>query len=110
MLECWVVGQTLTIWRWRRGWPFRSEVRVLRRLGEDRAPWGLTRFGARGVAEEIRGRFGGDEASPFCIDVCDFAGWRADWMVVSCGWSTPPEALEELARMCAQRGLHVHAG
>jgi hypothetical protein len=78
-------------------------------LASDRAPFALTRFDTRGFADEIRQRFGDEEDAPFDIEVCDFTGHRANWIVLSAGWSTPHETLDELVRMCAERGLHMYA-
>ena len=103
------MGQTLTIWKWRTACPFRFESRVMSSLGQDHAPLALGRFDAHGFADEIRTRFGGGDEPPFIVDVCDFTGNRANWLVVSCGWGLPPELLTELVRMCEERGLHIHS-
>jgi len=103
------MGQTLTIWKWRSLWPFRSESRVMSSLEQDRAPLALARFDARGFAEEIRRRFGAADESPFIVNVCDFTGNRANWLAVSCGWGLPPEQIDELVRMCEERALHIHS-
>jgi hypothetical protein len=103
------MGQTLAIWKWRPAWPFRSESRVMDSLGRDRAPFALRRFDADAFANEVRQRFGDGDEAPFSIDVCDFTGQRANWLILSSGWSTPHEAIDELLRMCAERGLHVFA-
>jgi hypothetical protein len=103
------MGQTLAIWKWRTLWPFRSEARVMDSLGQDRAPLALARFDARGFADEIRHRFGDGDEAPFIIDVCDFTGWRANWLILSSGRGVPRESIDELLRMCAARGLHVFA-
>jgi hypothetical protein len=103
------MGQTLTIWKWRTVWPFRSESRVMSSIEQDRAPLALARFDASGFAEEIRRRFGDGEEAPFVVDVCAFTGNRANWLAVSCGWGVPPERITELLRMCDERGLHVHS-
>ena len=103
------MGQTLTIWKWHTAWPFRSESRVMRSLEQGRAPLAIARFDAQSFAEEIRRRFGGGEEPPFLVDVCDFTGNRANWLVVSCGWGLPPDLISELVRMCQERGLHIHS-
>ena len=102
------MGQTLTIWKWRGFWPFRSAPRVMSSLEHDRAPFALARFDAQGFAEEIRRHFGDGEDAVFIASVCDFTGNRANWLAVSCGWGLRPEKITELARMCDERGLHVH--
>src|SRR6185312_13931924 len=101
------MGLSLAIWKWRSAWPFRSETRVMDRLAKDRAALALTRFDARAVADEIRRRFGDGDDAPFLIEVCDFTGERANWIMLSSGWSVPDETLQELVRICADRGLHV---
>ncbi len=101
------MGITMTIWKWRRAWPFRSESRVLKSLEEDRAPFALARFDAQGFADKILKRFGDGEESPFIVHVCDFTGNRSNWIAVSCGWGLPPEMITELVRMCEEHGLHV---
>jgi hypothetical protein len=78
-------------------------------LGRDRAPFALSRFDANGFADEIRQRFEDGDDAPFIIDVCDFTGQRANWLIVSSGWSLPREKIDELLRMCAARGLHIFA-
>src|SRR2546428_11243216 len=103
------MGQSLAVWKWRPLWPFRSEARVMESVGRDEAPFALTRFDARGFANEVRRRFGDGDDAPFVIEECDFTGHRANWIVLSCSWSTPPETLNELARTCAAAGLHVYA-
>lgn len=103
------MGQSLAIWKWRAGWPFRSASRVLKSLGEDRAPIALTRFDAAGFADEIRRTFGDGEDAPFIIHVCDFTGNRANWIMLSSGWSTPDETLRKLVEMCEKRGLYIYA-
>jgi hypothetical protein len=77
-------------------------------LGEDRAPFALTRFDARSFADEIHQRFGDGDPAPFIIDVCDFTGQRANWIIVSAAGSTLEE-VDELVLMCNNRGLHVYA-
>ena len=103
------MGQALAIWKWRTIWPFRSESRVMDSLGRDRAPLALARFDAHALADEIRQRFGDGDEAPFAIDVCDFTGQRANWLILNSGWSTANETIDELVRMCAKRGLHVFA-
>jgi hypothetical protein len=103
------MGQTLAIWKWRPLWPFRSDARVMDSLGEDRAPRAIARFDAKAFADEIRQRFGDGDDAPFIIDVCDFTGQRANWLILSSGWGVPKESIEELLRMCAARGLHIFA-
>jgi hypothetical protein len=78
-------------------------------LGQDRAPFALTRFDAKGFADELRGTFGDGDDAPFVIDVCDFTGQRANWIILSSGWSTPDETLTKLVKLCGDRGLHVFA-
>jgi hypothetical protein len=70
----------------------------------------LARFDAHAFADEVRRRFGDGDDAPFFVEVCDFTGQRANWVVLSCGWSTPPETLDALIRLCSDRGLHIHAG
>ena len=103
------MGQTLAIWKWRAAWPFRSNTRVMDSLGEDRAPFALTRFDVEGFADEIRQTFGDGDDAPFGIDVCDFMGHRANWITLSSGWSTPDERLKKLVLLCRDRGLHIFA-
>lgn len=103
------MGQTLAIWKWRARWPFRSDSRVMDRLGQDRVPLALARFDAKGFADEILKRFGNGDDKPFIIDVCDFTGQRANWLILSSGWGVPKESIDELLRMCAERGLHIVA-
>ena len=103
------MGQTLAIWKWRAMWPFRSDARVMDSLGKDRAPSALAWFDAKGFADEIRQRFGDGDDAPFTIDVCDFTGQRANWLILSSGWGVPKESIDELLRMCAARGLHIFA-
>ena len=103
------MGQTLTIWKWRTAWPFRFESLVLRRIDQDRAPLAIARFDAHSFADEIRRHFSGGEDPPFLVDVCDFTGNRANWLLVSCGWGLPSDLFTELARMCEERGLHIHS-
>jgi hypothetical protein len=103
------MGQSLAIWKWRAGWPFRSNQRVRRLIAEDRVPFALTRFDAKAFADEIRARFGDGEEPTFIIDVGDFKGHRANWIILSAGWGTPEQTLVELVRMCANRGLHIYA-
>ncbi len=103
------MGQTLAVWKWRAAWPFRSESRVMDSLGRDQAPFSLTRFDAIGFADEIRHRFGDGDEAPFTIDVCDFTGHRANWLILSAGWSVPHETIDDLLKMCAARGLHIFA-
>src|ERR1051326_977765 len=93
------MGQDLTIWRSRRGWPLRSVPRVLDRLGQDRAPFALARFDAQAFAQELRGSFGDGDDAVFNIEVCDFKGQRANWINLSCGWGTPPKALDDLVAL-----------
>ncbi len=78
-------------------------------LSNDRAPFALTRFDASSFAGEIRQQFGDGDEAPFAIDVCDFTGSRANWIILSAGWSTPHESLQKLMRMCTDRGLHIYA-
>ena len=78
-------------------------------LGQDRAPLALSRFDAKGFADEIRHRFGDGDEAPFSIDVCDFTGQRANWLILSSGWSVPQESIDDLLKMCAARGLHIFA-
>ncbi len=47
--------------------------------------------------------------SPFSIDVRDFTGQRANWLILSSGWSVPQESIDDLLKMCAARGLHIFA-
>lgn len=101
------MGQTPAIWKWRAIWPFRSESRAMDSLGRDQAPFASTRFDAKGFADEIRIRFGGGDEPPFIIDICDFTGHRANWLILSSGWSVPQESIDELLRMCAARDLHI---
>jgi hypothetical protein len=102
------VGVSITIWKWRPLWPFRSEARVMERLGRDEPPLALARFDARGFADQIGRRFGEGDDAPFVgIDVCDFTGHRANWITLACGGSASPEVVDELARMCAAAGLHA---
>jgi hypothetical protein len=103
------MGQILAIWKWQRAWPFRSESRVMNSLAKDHAPIALARFDAKAFADEIRRRFGDGDEAPFSIDVCDFTGQRANWLILSSGWSTPHETIDELLRMCADRDLHIFA-
>lgn len=105
------MSMTLAIWKWRFAWPLRFGALVTRNLDEDRAPVALTRFDAHGFADEIRKRFGGEENedAPFIVEVCDYTGHRANWIMLECGWSVPEDALAELVRMCAERGLHLHS-
>ena len=58
-------------------------------LEQDRPSFAMARFDARGFADEIRTRFGGGEEPPFIVDVCDFTGNRASWLVVSCEPNRP---------------------
>jgi hypothetical protein len=101
------MGQTLAIWRWRPAWPFRSESRAVHSILNDRAPWALTRFDALGFAKELRRRFGEGEDALFEMDVCDFTGHRANWILLSTGWSTGEPVLSELQRLCTERSLHL---
>lgn len=78
-------------------------------LGQDHAPFALTRFDANGFADEIRKAFGDGDDAPFEIDVCDFTGHRANWIILSSGWSTPDETLKKLVQLCGDRGLHIFA-
>jgi len=78
-------------------------------LGQDRPPFSLTRFDAKGFAEMIRQSFGDGEDAPFVIDVCDFTGHRANWIILSSGWSTPDETLKRLMQLCGACGLHIFA-
>lgn len=103
------MGQTLAIWKWRSVWPFRSDARVMDSLRQDRAPIALVRFDAKGFADEIRRRFGDGDEAPFSVDVCDFTGQRANWLILSSGWGVPQESIDELLRMCAARRLHIFA-
>src|SRR5687767_11262162 len=102
------MGQTLTIWKWRTGWPFRSVSRVMSSLEKDRPPFALVRFDAKALAEEIHHRFGDGEERPFHVDVCDFTGNHANWLAISSGWGQP-EKVAELVQMCKQRRLQIHA-
>ena len=77
-------------------------------LGQDRAPFSLVRFDAHGFADELRDRFGEDDNSPFVIDVCDFTGHRANWIILSASQATAV-AIRELHRMCRDRGLHLYS-
>lgn len=103
------MGQTLAIWKWRPFWPFRSDRRVWHLIAADQVPFALTRFDTDALADEILARFGDDVDAPFVIDVCDFKGHRANWIVLSTGWHTPDEILTVLLRMCSNRGLHILA-
>ena len=103
------MGQTLAVWKWRAAWPFRSESRVMDSLGRDRAPFALTRFDADAFADEIRRRFGDGDEAPFTINVCDFTGNRANWLILSSGWSIPHETIDELLKLCAGHRLHIFA-
>jgi hypothetical protein len=76
-------------------------------LGRDRAPLALARFDAKRFADEIRHRFGDGDEAPFVIDVCDFTGQRANWLILSSGWGVARESIDELLQMCAARGLHI---
>lgn len=67
------------------------------------------RFDAHAVADQIRQRFGDGQDAPFLIEVGDFKGHRANWILLSAGWHTPDEVLAELVQMCANRCLHIHA-
>jgi hypothetical protein len=78
-------------------------------LGQDRAPFALARFDAKGLADEIRNRFGDGDDSPFSIDVCDFTGHCANWIILSSRWSTPDETLNKLVQLCEERRLHIFA-
>jgi hypothetical protein len=78
-------------------------------LGKDRAPLALARFNARGFADEIRHQFGEGDEAPFNIDICEFTGQRANWLVLNSSWSVPQESVDELLKMCAARGLHIFA-
>jgi len=103
---------TLAIWKWRSLWPLRIGKLVMRSLDQGRCPYGLVRFDAEFFAHEMRQRFGdpsSDAEAPFIIDVCDFTGHGANWILLECGWHVPEESLAEVVRMCAQRGLHVHS-
>jgi hypothetical protein len=101
------MGMTMVIWKWRPGWPFRFSSRIARAVYDDQAPLGLVRFDAQAIADELRGHFGGD--SPVNIEVCDFTGHRANWILVECGWSVSDEAFMRLVNICTTHGLHVHA-
>jgi hypothetical protein len=78
-------------------------------LGKDQAPLALSRFDAKGFANEIWHRFGDGDEAPLGIEICDFTGLRANWLILSSGWSVPQESIDELLRMCAARGLHIFA-
>ncbi|GEM_PF-4781793 len=103
------MGQTLAIWRWRPGWPFRSESGVMAGFGKDQASFAIVRFDAHAFADAIRKRFGDGDDAPFSIDVCDFTGHRANWIILSSGWTARQETLIELVQMCEDRGLHIFA-
>jgi len=82
----------------------------MKKIGDDRAPLGLVRFDAEAFADEIRNRFGDlnvDAEAPFIVEVYDFTGHRANWIMLECGWSVPEKALVELIHMAARQGLHV---
>ena len=101
------MGQVLAIWKWRALWPYRSDSLVMKSLDEDRAPLALKRFDAEAFADEVRRTFGDDDDAPFQIEVFDFAGHRANWIILNSGWSTPDETLQELVKMCKGRGLYI---
>lgn len=103
------MGQTLAIWKWRTLWPFRSDARVMDSLGRDLAPRAIARFDAKAFADEIQNRFGDGDDAPFVIDVCDFTGQRANWLILSSGWGVPQELIDELLKMCVASGLHIFA-
>jgi len=103
------MGQTLAIWKWRPAWPVRSASRVMDSLGNDQAPFAIVRFDAHAFADDIRKQFGDGDDAPFIIDVCDFTGHRANWIILSSAWTTSDEALSKLVRMCEERGLHIFA-
>jgi hypothetical protein len=79
------MGQTLAVWRWRAAWPFRSESGVMEGVSRDQPPFALARFDAKGFVDEIRQRFGDGDEAPFSIDVCDFTGHRANWLILTSG-------------------------
>jgi hypothetical protein len=81
----------------------------MRCLGKDVAPFALARFDAHAFAGGIRKRFGDGDDAPFTMEVCDFTGNRANWIILSAGWGVPPELLTELVRMCEDRRLHIVA-
>jgi len=85
--------------------PIRAKVR--RQIGQDRAPFALTRFDAYALAEEIRKRFGDVDDGPFIINVGDFKGHRANWIILEIV-DASDEALTEVAEMCASQELHVN--
>lgn len=100
---------SLAIWRWRPSWPIRSESRVWRSLAKDRAPLSLIRFDTKAFANELRATFDDGGGAPFDIEVCDFTGHRANWIILNSRSSPPDEVLKKLVQLCEDRGLHVCA-
>ena len=102
------MGQTLAIWKWRPAWPFRSDRRVWNRIAEDQAPLPSPVLTPRRSLRSCA-RFGEHDDAPFTIDVGDFKGHRANWLVLSGSSQTSEGTLTELVSMCTRHGLHIYA-
>ena len=94
----------LTIWKWADTARATSDE-ILEAIGQDEAHPAMQRFDANSFLKDLRTAFGDDEQAPFSLDVADFTGTPANWIVVNAAYSNLKQTRSKLIHLCTRHHL-----
>ncbi|HEY8750743.1 MAG TPA: hypothetical protein VIM11_22350 [Tepidisphaeraceae bacterium] len=101
----------LTIWKW-AGKATATPDEIFEAIGQDEAHPAMQRFDTKTFLKDLYSAFGGEERwsddsfeAPFTMDVADFTGTPANWIILNAGYSRVKDVVSKLIQVCKRHDL-----